>query len=99
MGLFRVSVSELKSKAGTLREYNQQFKARVSDLETEEQRVTGMWEGQARDTFHAAFEKDKGQMTNFYNLIEQYCQALEAIAEKYAAVENQNTATAQQRNY
>lgn len=99
MGLIQVSASELKVKAGELRNLNSQFKTQVGNLESQEQALIGMWEGEARDAFNVAFNNDKTQMDNFHNLIEQYCVALENIAAKYEMAESQNLSTASTRTY
>lgn len=99
MALIQVSAAELKAKASELRNLNSQFKTQVGNLESQEQNLIGMWEGEARDAFHNAFNNDKTQMDSFYNLIEQYCAALETIAGKYEQAEAQNTNTAATRTY
>lgn len=99
MAAFQVTSSELKAKAGELRELNSQFKTQVGNLESQEGSLVSMWEGEARNAFDIAFKNDKSQMDNFYNLIEQYCVALENIAAKYDMAEAQNVSTAQARTY
>lgn len=99
MALIQVSAAELKAKAAELRNLNAQFKSQVGNLESQEQNLVGMWEGEARDAFHTAFNNDKTQMDNFYNLIEQYCVALENIAVQYERAEAQNVSTAATRTY
>ncbi len=99
MAAFTVTSSELKAKANELRNLNAQFKTQVGNLESQEGNLVTMWEGEARNAFDTAFKNDKGQMDNFYNLIEQYCVALENIATKYDMAEAQNVATAQARTY
>mgnify|MGYP002515064904 CR=1 FL=1 len=99
MAAFKVTAKELKAKAGELREMNAQFKTQVGNLETKEQALNSMWEGEANKAFHTAFNNDKMQMDNFYNLIEQYCVALENIATQYEMAEAQNVSTASARNY
>ncbi len=99
MAQFRVSVSELRAKAEALRSLNAQFKSEVSDLESQEQALCGMWEGDAKNSFDQAFKSDKVQMDNFYNAIEVYVQRLESAAAKYEQAESMNTEIAQTRNY
>lgn len=99
MAAFQVTSSELKAKASDLRDLNAQFKTQVGNLESQEGSLTSMWEGEARNAFDIAFKNDKAQMENFYNLIEQYCAALDNIAAKYDMAEAQNIATAQTRTY
>lgn len=94
-----VTASELTSKAGTLRTYNSNFKSRVGELEQQETRLVGMWEGEAKNAFHKAFTSDKQQWDNFYNLIEQYCAKLEEIAKRYEKAEAENTNIASTRSY
>lgn len=99
MAAFQVTSSELRTKASELRELNSQFKTQVGNLESQEGSLITMWEGEARNAFDTAFKNDKTQMDNFYNLIEQYCVALENIAAKYDMAEAQNVSTAQARTY
>ncbi len=99
MAAFQVTASELRAKAGELREMNAQFKTQVGNLETQEQALGSMWEGSAKEAFRTAFNNDKMQMDNFYNLIEQYCVTLENIASKYELAESKNVSTAATRNY
>ena len=58
-----------------------------------------MWEGEANDAFHTAFIRDKGQMDQFHNVIEQFVEALLVIAAKYEAAENKNISIAATRSY
>ena len=99
MAAFQVTSSELKTKAEELRGLNGQFKSQVGNLETQEGSLVNMWEGEARDAFDTAFKHDKEQMDKFYELIEQYCAALENIAAKYEQAESQNVSTATTRSY
>lgn len=99
MALIQVTAAELRAKAGELRNLNSQFKTQTGNLESQEQALGSMWEGEAKTAFHTAFTNDKTQMDNFYNLIEQYCQALENIATKYEMAESQNVQTASTRTY
>lgn len=99
MSDFRVSIHDLKSNVDSLRQLNSQFKNQVAELESTEANLNGMWEGQARETFHQAFSNDKIQMDNFYNAVEVYAQRLEVIAAKYAQAEAENIEIASQRNY
>lgn len=99
MSTFRVTTSELKGKADSLKTLNGQFKGEVRQLEELEGSLMGMWEGEAKNAFHNAFTSDKTQMDNFYNAIENYVMRLEAIAEKYAQAEALNVEIANTRNY
>lgn len=99
MADFTVSISDLKTKVDTLRQLNAQFKNQVGELESTEANLNGMWEGEAKNTFHNAFSSDKTQMNNFYNAVEVYAQRLEAIAARYAQAEATNIEIAAERTY
>ncbi|MCD8197447.1 MAG: WXG100 family type VII secretion target [Lachnospiraceae bacterium] len=99
MALIRVTATQLKAQAEELRTLNSQYKDQVTELETCETNLASMWEGEARDAFHNAFNSDKTQMTNFYTLIEQYVAKLLTIAAKYEQAEATNQEIATVRNY
>ena len=92
MALISVTAAQLKAKADELTNLNSSFKSNVQDL-------AGMWEGQAKEAFHTAFNNDKVQMTNFSTLIEKYVNTLITIAAKYEQAESVNADTASTRNY
>ncbi len=99
MSLIRVTAAQLTTGANELENLNQQFRASVSQLESLEGTLNGMWDGEANDAFHRAFTNDKVQMTNFYNAILVYVQRLEEIANRYKTAEAQNKDIAEKRNY
>ncbi|MCR4740045.1 MAG: WXG100 family type VII secretion target [Lachnospiraceae bacterium] len=91
--------NELRNKAEELRNLNGNFKAQTDSLQNTEEALRGMWEGEANNTFHAAFVRDKGQMDNFKQTIDQYTDALLTIASKYEEAEARNVALASNRTY
>ena len=99
MGQILVTSSELRTAAGTLRDYNANFKSQVESLVGAEGTLKTQWQGQANEAFHAAFMKDKAFMDKFAAEIENYCTALETIASKYDAAESTNVETAVTRKY
>lgn len=99
MSFFRVTSSELRRKAGRISELNSQFRAKAEELGEQEAALSAMWEGQAKDTFHQAFLRDRQQMEVFHQLIGQYVQALLEIAERYERAEERNREIAASRNY
>ena len=99
MAFFQVTAAKLRTKADQLKGLNARFKAGVDSLQTAEQSLKSMWEGEANDTFHGAFIRDKGQMDQFHQVIERYIEALLIIAAKYEEAENRNIATASTRSY
>ena len=99
MALIRVTASQVRTTASQLRDYNSNFNSQVSKLQESEASLNSMWDGQANDAFHAAFTSDKEYMTQFYNLINKYCEALDQIATEYENAENVNTDTATKRSF
>jgi WXG100 family type VII secretion target len=94
-----VNSGTLKKKANELKSLNSKFKKQVTALRTEEKSLNKMWDGDANDAFHAAFEKDTTQMDNFYNAIEKYVSNLNEIIAAYEKAEKTNTNTATKRKY
>lgn len=94
-----VNTAQLRTKASDLRSQNAQFKAQVDSLNTQESSLNSMWDGDANDAFHAAFQKDITQMNNFYNAIEKYVSSLEEIAKQYDSTEQANQSIATARKY
>lgn len=99
MAYFAVTPTELRSTAGTLREYNSNFKNQVSALESSEGTLNSSWEGPAKDAFHNSFLQDKNYMDNFAALIENYCVTLENMAAKYEQGEATNVEIANNRKH
>lgn len=99
MASIKVTSMDLRNAASTLREYNSNFKAQVSALESSEATLSGQWQGDANTAFHKAFMNDKAFMDKFAAEIEKYCAVLETAAAKYDAQEAANVELANQRNY
>ena len=57
MGLIRVSATELKAKAEELTSLNNNLKTNVSELETSEQNLASMWDGEAKELETGISEK------------------------------------------
>lgn len=99
MAEITVTFEELKNKAAALRQLNANFKKAVEDMTQYENSLVGMWDGQAKEAFHKAYNNDKAQMETFYQVIEQYCVALENNAAKYEQIESKNLTIASDRTY
>ena len=99
MAEIRVTPAEVRNKAGELRSLQAKFKDYVGALKTSELSLGAMWEGEAKNAFHAAFTKDTNQMDTFAIVIEQYAKALEEIASEYESKESMNAQIASARNY
>ena len=99
MSSFRVTTGSLTAGAEELSSLNGRFKSSVEQLASTELSLKSMWEGEANEAFHAAFMTDKGKMEEFYTLINQYVERLNAIAIRYNETEQTNTQIASNRTY
>lgn len=95
----QVTTSTITSKASELKSLNSKFKGYIQNLQTAENSLNSMWDGEANDAFHNAFQRDITQMNNFYNAIEQYVSKLNEIAQQYDKAEKTNLSTATTRKY
>lgn len=98
MSQFQVTASELNRQAESLTQLNQNLQSQITILENTEASLASMWEGEAKNAFHNAFQNDKAKMQNFKTAIDQYVAALQNIAAKYAQAEAANVNTAATRN-
>ncbi|MCR5508497.1 MAG: WXG100 family type VII secretion target [Lachnospiraceae bacterium] len=98
MSFFQVTSAQLFSKAEALKGLNARFKSGIDTLQTTEGSLKSMWEGEANETFHNAFVRDKGRMDQFHEAIERFIEALIIIAGKYEEAEKKNTQTAAARS-
>lgn len=99
MSKYTVTASDMQNAINELNASNNEFKARVNELESEQQTLAGMWQGDANTAFNNAFQSDKGQWATFANLIDQYVETLATILQTYQAAENANAETARTRTY
>ena len=98
MALIQVTSQQLRDKAAELRNQNNTVRNHIESLRSQEGSLSGMWEGEARESFRSAFQTDIAKRTEFCSAIEQYAAALETIAAKYDEAEAKNTSTAASRN-
>lgn len=99
MAMIQVTSVRLRNAAQELQNLNGQFRNKAQELSGKEQALCQMWEGQAKDAFHAAYVRDSQQMDAFSQLIGQYVQALLEIAERYEQAEIRNAEIAGSRSY
>lgn len=99
MSEIQVTTAQLRAKAEELRNLNSKFSTQVEELASEENSLNSMWEGEAKDAFHTAFNNDKTQMETFHAEVEKYVNALEQIIQKYEDAERKNASTASMRSY
>lgn len=91
MAEIKVTSSVLRQKADTLENLNRQFRNEIKKLESYEQQLAGMYEGEAQKAFHKAFNDDKLKMERFALNIDKYIMALRESAQKYDEAEAKAT--------
>lgn len=99
MSKFTVTASEMQTAISELNSANSEFKNRVAELETAQQELASMWQGDANTAFNNAFLNDKSQWSTFASLVDQYIQTLGTILKTYETAESTNTDTARSRSY
>ena len=99
MSFYQIDSNNLRSGKDELISLNERFRQEKENLESCEQNLGGMWEGEANEHFHNTFVKNASQLEIFYNLINRYCEALEVIAARYELAENKNLSVAGKRAY
>ena len=87
----------VQQTASELRQMNSKFQKQVNDLEASKRSLDSKWDGEANEAFNRAFMEDKGYMTQFFNVIQQYCQALETIVREYNDAERRTSQIARER--
>lgn len=99
MAQLMVTAQELRSKAAELRGKNNQVRTQLNTMVSNKTSVCSMWEGEAKDKFSQAFDRDKNQINNFIQTIEKYAAALEEAARQYELTERNNVNIASNRTY
>lgn len=99
MAKFEVSTAQQRNVISSLQSANQQFQQRVADLKNKETELSAMWKGDSNTAFRQAFANDATAWDKFYNLMNQYIQALEKISQAYEQAENTNVSTARTRSF
>ena len=86
-GTFTINTSEVTKKASEISNLLNSFKSQVENLTQTEGTLNGMWEGEAKETFHSEFQ----------NNMQKYVTALQEIVQEYVKAENANLSTASTR--
>ncbi|SFL17564.1 WXG100 family type VII secretion target [Lachnospiraceae bacterium KH1T2] len=92
-----VTAAQLKAKADELNNLRNQYKNQIDKLTQTENALNGMWEGEARKTFHTAFTADQTHFHEFEKVVQQYAQVLDQIVKKYEQSEAKNVQIAQSK--
>jgi len=98
MSKILVTAAELTAAANQLADMNASFRTKVTEMAGLESELGGMWQGEANNAFRTAFNNDRDQWDTFAGVIDQYVQALNSAAQKYAEAEQTNVETGRNRN-
>lgn len=96
-GMIQVTPKMLRDKASELRNQNKTLRSQLETLRSQESNLSGMWEGEAHDSFKREFTKDLTRIDEFCAAIDAYANALDTIATQYETAENKNTGIANSR--
>ena len=99
MAEIRLTSSQLRGKKENLLQLNQNFLEIMNGLDEAVAALDACWEGEAKDAFRQAYQRDRGQMDTFHALIGQYTQRMEEITLKYEETERRSAALAGERTY
>lgn len=99
MAFIYLEASSLSEKANELEALNEHLLIIIENLNDYEANLSSMWEGEAKEAFRSAYQRDAVQMKNFYNAIFLYVAQLRVIIERYRQREMLNTQTAVARTY
>ena len=94
MSFYQVDSRQLRTKKDELMTLLQRFSSEKENLVSNETALRSMWEGAANDSFHAAFAKNAQMMDSFIELLKQYINVMESIADRYDMAEENNTGRA-----
>ena len=96
MSEFSVS-NQLNQKMQKLQELRSQYESAIKQLQTKEEELNGMWEGDARGAFKKAFGQSYQTLVKFLEMIDQYILALAETIQEYARTEQANREIAARR--
>jgi len=87
MSKIETSTQEMRTKAGDIRSEAVQYKNLADELFAEGRELDTMWEGDASDSFANRLKADEPRFGELYQIIEQYCGAIEESAADYDKTE------------
>ena len=99
MAEFMVQAQDLKAKAEELRGLKQQLQAKCTEYAEKGSALAGSFEGDTASMFLNEVNMHNGKMSEFINLVEQYCVAMEQNAARYANADNQSADIVKTKNF
>ena len=89
-----VSAQEITNKKNTLATLKNTLETQVSQMETLNRSLDGMWEGPAKEKYAAALNIDIAKIKLFIKVIGEFISILYQIIVLYKTMEKKNIATA-----
>ena len=90
MSFYQVDSRQLRNKKDELLNLSQRFRQEKETLCAREESLRSMWEGEANESFHAGFIRNTGQMEAFIEVVRQYANVMESVADRYDVAEIRN---------
>lgn len=98
MSSLMISTNAVREKINQLTQLNSEFVNLVNEMSEQVSGLCDMWEGDARDAFLKNYGTSSQQFDAFSKGIQQYCQALAAMAEEHDRNEAANADIAASRS-
>ena len=90
MSFYQVDSRQLRTKKDELTCLAERFRQEKEVLCASELTLRTMWEGDANENFHSRFIRSAGQMDAFYEVVGQYMNVIDYIANRYDMAEQKN---------
>lgn len=99
MSFYQVNSNDLRNQCEQLISLNGRLRQEKETLASNEMALNSMWEGEAHESFHQAFQRDMGQVEAFIEVIDNYTKIMDQIASRYDNAEAKNFNISSNRTY
>lgn len=87
--LIEVTCSELRTAASNISKANESFRDAAANLQAAAEELMSIWEGDSRDKFESGMEQRKTWYAQMSEIVDEYVQSMNEIAEKYEQMDAQ----------
>lgn len=88
--IFVASSNSIEDVINQLRDLNNRFETKASEIDTEHTSLTQKWEGDASTAFEEHYQNERQNFDVFSQAINEYIQGLTTILQNYETAEQQN---------
>ncbi len=99
MDIYVRSGSELDNLISQLKRYNDQFAAKLSEMDSTQRSLDSAWDGEANTEFNNLYKRESAIFKQFKQVVDEYITRLKAIKDEYVRTETQNQKIAGTRGY